>query len=1449
MKLTLILKNKGTANKADILLNVSYFILKNEEEKIESLDFNIVVSNTSELKKVIDISADINITREITIVIKKTEGNVITQKNLSLKIGNQEESIEFSVNKEIDLIPPKIPSESVSPNFVYGRLLDKNGIHKMEDIQIILLTKENDNDEFKALTSVRTEPKGYFSFDYPDGNIIEAVAQIGLGITNNPIPIKLNETVLVGGTSTFTFPKRIVLVAEPLGKEEEKDEEKDSDCGCNSLNIDDKRVLEEFSHFSLIRTSEPEIQGYVIEDEEELTLEDLLKNLPILGTTIAEALTNVPHFIATVAFAPGNPVNPVNPPKNTFHEKLKNTLIKKTVLNSFLKDEKSLGSHNVEKLLIYNETEKIKKFTTSKHPPKKPLGRVTLSAKNIIDWDFKPTVYQTVEVAYGHLLQFKTEWVEDGYSPGDLKLSLPLAPGQKKQIVVFDWERKEAITNTQRTDFEESLSSSLKRDRDILEVATGTVSERLDGRSSATTAAIAGGMFGSFFGIAGGVGHSRSNATQNSLRNVAASDSQRLRDSINQSANAIRSLRSTVVQTTTQGERFEVSSESVANYNHCHAITIQYYEVLRHLKVRQRFSGARECLFVPLIMTTFDLKKALRWKESLQSSLLDKSLAKALDAGNRIEHRWEESDFPDGTFASENINSANGFFSIKIEMKRPADDFIEVTDEDRPEVRTIPATRAGEFSTRETIYPYKKKIPVFNRDNWDAIKDLIGDDPENFYNSHLANVSDKDAVFHRLLGGEIARNFVDKLKFEVLNETNGVLATLDLDPTMTSRYHRNKRIRVSIKTTGKTNIKREDFHYLKISTSVDVPYPALIQSGLMKYKTDHYSGFLFNYKRISDDISKDDAAHIYTGPSQEELRNPRKEDVALTNQLLAHLNDNLEHYHSAIWMKMTPQRRYMLLDGIILNGKGQGRSVASLVENELLTIVGNSMVFPVAPGLNLNPDFGSKESLDEFYHVAVSEPLSISIPTKGVYAESVMGNCNSCEEKDESKFWRWEESPIPDSPTTINSVNTDSRRAEPNFQTQQLPNPIVNIQNTPNAPDPTGLAATIGLLGKGDTFRDVTGLELNQKNALAAFQSALSSSEALAKEGAKLEVQKNMKTRLDTALSKINSSKSLSPEKKSELTEKAINAFMGGGADKEEKEPLSTKEIKEIAKTSDDNNVDIEANKKLGNVKVTQQKPTVFNDSSEVQKPQVLISSKELTNSDDSELNPISFIEKLLNKASALGEGIVNLPAEFFDSLLLNIIKGDLQEFSLDLKGASLIPMRKHDNAADFLTRYGGWTNTINHIYINMDALKNAYISEFNDSGDSAKALKAMRFLGLVILQHEITHIDQFIANNNSHPKTFEKMTDHEFKAYPSSVKFLEDNKDTLLAKFDIDLVKNFERRLNEMKEGVIEFNELKITAIGDIAKQKLIDKKAIPATLNGKKDYKIVELYTTKLP
>jgi hypothetical protein len=53
---------------------------------------------------------------------------------------------------------------------------------------------------------------------------------------------------------------------------------------------------------------------------------------------------------------------------------------------------------------------------------------------------------------------------------GRLLYSLPLAPGQKKQIAVLDWERRESAIRQEALEEVESLQATLSRDRDIGEM-------------------------------------------------------------------------------------------------------------------------------------------------------------------------------------------------------------------------------------------------------------------------------------------------------------------------------------------------------------------------------------------------------------------------------------------------------------------------------------------------------------------------------------------------------------------------------------------------------------------------------------------------------------------------------------------------------------------------------------------------------------------------------------------------------------------------------------------------------------------------------------------------------------------------------------------------------------------------------------------------------------------
>src|SRR5262249_46445158 len=157
---------------------------------------------------------------------------------------------------------------------------------------------------------------------------------------------------------------------------------------------------------------------------------------------------------------------------------------------------------------------------------------------------------------------------------------------------------------------------------------------------------------------------------------------------------------------------------------------------------------------------------------------------------------------------------------------------------------------------------------------------------------------------------------------------------------------------VSIRANGGLPaLPREEIHRFRISIdgslffglpfTFDVVPPEariLVRSGKARYRTPHLSHVLFDDPRVDNDLSDGDDVAIATPTRLAEPRHPRGADPRAADALVRHLNEHLEHYPQAIWSSLDPQRRYLLLDGVIAPSSG-GRSVASVVENRLIGIV------------------------------------------------------------------------------------------------------------------------------------------------------------------------------------------------------------------------------------------------------------------------------------------------------------------------------------------------------------------------------------------------------------------------------------------------------------------------------------------------------------------------------
>jgi hypothetical protein len=820
--------------------------------------------------------------------------------------------------------------------------------------------------------------------------------------------------------------------------------------------------------------------------------------------------------------------------------------------------------------------------------------RGVLNRDNQIDWDGTPTFYQAAEIAHGHLLHFKQVWSADGYSLGDLLYSLPLAPGQKKLISVVDWERRERSERTEDAFSSEGLNAALSRDRDLGEVVTGALTESSRGGSQSTSVGVGAGTgaagngsyqafnFGALVGVSGGYGQSDSNAWQDSARNLSSSSLQTLRDRTLQSASAVRGLRSSVVSAVAQGEAVRATTEVVANHNHCHAMTVQYFEVLRHLKVAHKLTDVQECLFVPLPMSRFDLPKTLRWRQSLQTYLQRRELAGGFESARRVQTNWLQSGEPLGRYADESIRSIAGELLLTVMIPMPP------LPERPPPKPPDPADTAKEISN--IVNPTEGawgvvlaiatggaslvagKVTEASINLTKAASKGVRGVVDDFYSQPTPQ--ERYEKFHAEIMPGLVEAFVDQLELWAVIGSAAPVMLKGIDFTLASVYQPGIPMMVSVRGTLIGQIRRGDISQLIIKSSTGMPTgcKSIVNSATIRYRTESFEHSFVDDSRVNDDIdpprvtgsvsatgefslnplTPGTGATLFTPLDSWEQRSPRTEDKRLAKELVEHLNDNLEFYHHAIWWTMDPNRRYMLLDGFHAPGSNN-RSVASVVENRVIGIVGNALVLPVARGVHLAPRFvkdqyGNRVNLLDVYKLRWPVPsANVSLPTRGVFAEAVLGNCNSCEEIDDSKFWRWEESPM-DEPPAIGPISTDTRRAEPaSTQPSSFPTPIVSIQNAPSAPDPAGVAGVLNALGK-QSFPDITGLAGTQANAAAAYSQALDTAYKFGKEASTLAQQAAMINAKDKALGAIDKAETagqIDKEQAKQLRVSALKKMVG----------------------------------------------------------------------------------------------------------------------------------------------------------------------------------------------------------------------------------------------------------------------------------------------------------------
>lgn len=880
------------------------------------------------------------------------------------------------------------------------------------------------------------------------------------------------------------------------------------------------------------------------------------------------------------------------------------------------------------------------------------IQRKPVDLSNPIRWQDAPddhnnlSIYQAVTVATGHILHYSVVTKADGYSLGELLYSLPLAPGQKKQIVVFEQTHSLMGSETQRLSQREALAASLTNEVSITDTIAGNVAESTRGGSSATTSGVSAGLglagivqgIAGAFGVSGGVANANSTAWQNSSRSLSEYFNEQIKNTINQNAQSYRELNASVVTSVQEGQQYGVTAEVVANHNHCHSLTMMYFEVLRHFAIYQELTHVEECLFVPLLMTDFTRENIFKWKDVLASNLLpvpaetylqpfsflrtarQHPLLKGFDAIERIKTDYKHVDFPAGAYDDEIINFVTGEIYLNTNLPRPKSkyDRVRTWPLEKKSTWSWPGALIGgilggplgfiaggylnsDGSVKAEAHPIIDQyisvdanfgyVPPaqcirvkkfddnffeeggFDKAQWTAYAKLLGKNVMDMLSYYFKDrlISEWDSIYY---------NDIAPLVFERILQNISIGSFSAIDFSSETKYKGNTTLqKINLRGNG-SNKKRKEISQLNIvfnnSASLTNDLVTLtLRNVTIRYATAHYNGVLFS-GFAGDDLI--DGSTLFTPENANEKRNPKKEDEYVAQKLITHLNSNLEHYNKALWRFLDIDRRYMLLDGFCIetyNDSGMPvgqRSLASVVKNELVGIAGNALIMPVAPGYKIDrtviieqPIEGEPVAINLLEHYKPLTPIPpyrISIPSKGVFAEAVQGACDACEKVRDNTSQDWDKFKT-DEPTSINPVTvpvptvTDWKAAFKDFAT-----PIVNIQNAPATPAPgIGLAAATDLLGKTGIFKDITGLDQNQKNAMQTYLSNQENAKAFAEMAKDIFTMGHNAEHSDKIADAIRNSPELSKEEKAQLLKDHFGQVVDGGKTKkaEQEQAKNTK--------------------------------------------------------------------------------------------------------------------------------------------------------------------------------------------------------------------------------------------------------------------------------------------------
>lgn len=626
------------------------------------------------------------------------------------------------------------------------------------------------------------------------------------------------------------------------------------------------------------------------------------------------------------------------------------------------------------------------------------------------------SVPKASSLGLGYVVKMHQLWIPVGLSLGDMLYALPLAPGEQQRVAVYEKAETLSVRDAESLSFDEAQRFRESADTSTLAVFESTLKERVRGHSDMHTDAStwgvggAGGIGGFGEGILGGIGvaggygsastSGDTNSWQRASRDFTSIASQEFHSDLSRQAAASRRSSRTGVRLASASEREQVTTKVITNHNHCHALTVQYWEVLRHFSVSSQVDDIQLVCFVPVEVVQFlppGQSRTITGFDYERRDLLERyeMLIRYRDviAGRlrRPEHRHGLKLLED--FVSNpttTVQSSSGSaqdvvgFSVRGTFLPFEDMYVSAVTKGGARIGPLKlggastAVPSDSYSTREELLTALRERRAADAGETRTASLAL---PSYVARTDIARFeltrSFRPFTYRLARPGEVP-SFLEAMQW--LAQSDAVFSAAQLEQLFGGPYIWD--VSAIIFGTNVTYVNAFAGRAAAELMPTLLPVPTL---------------------RVPPVLSFTDLLRI--------------------EATLQHVVQNTVTYSKAVWMSLTPEERAILLERFTIGVPEGGLPDASqevpllnCVANEVLGYFGNALIMPfyIPPPLAASMGVTSRdvqEALLKFHRQGFVPPQSsITLPTRGMLGEAVLGACTSCEKIDLTRFWNWKDS-------------------------------------------------------------------------------------------------------------------------------------------------------------------------------------------------------------------------------------------------------------------------------------------------------------------------------------------------------------------------------------------------------------------------------------------------------